>query len=119
MEEQPSSEAVLPSSQVSIPTRMMLSPQIAGAPSVSDTSARTLARMVTAFWSLPKMPAPARPSTRTTTVLPTTAPGSRMTAVSTPEVSGRGCLGRVPGVNAAALPTVPEKASAVSIRRES
>ncbi|MEP6652413.1 MAG: hypothetical protein ABJA82_03590 [Myxococcales bacterium] len=115
--EQPSPEAVLPSSQVSIPTRIMLSPQIAGAPRVRDTSARTLARMVTGCWSLATTVAPARPSTRSTTVLPATAPGSRMTAVSTPEVvSGRGSLGRVPGANAAVPPTVPEKASVVSSR---
>jgi hypothetical protein len=104
----------LPSSQSSIPSRTVPSPQIAGAPSVNVTAVSSPRRTTTGCCSLAAIVAPARPSTRSRTVVPATASGSSTTAVSWPLVSGRGGSGSEPGAKAGASPTVPEMASAVS-----
>ena len=113
--EQPSPEVVFPSSQVSIPGRMTRSPHTAGAPRVTVTSTRCMARTATgACCPLADAFAPARPSTRTVTVFPSTLAGRRMVAVSWPLVSALGGLGSVSVGNASASPEITEIASAVS-----
>ena len=64
--EHPSPAAVFPSSQVSIPARIVLSPQTAGAPRVSSRSTSRPRSIMTSFWSEPATePACVRPSTLT------------------------------------------------------
>ena len=60
------------------------------------------------------MVAPARPSTRTSKVCPTSPSASNSEAVSCPLVSRRGCSGKLPGWNAGWPSAVPDKASEVS-----
>jgi len=93
----------------------MPSPQTAGLPSVivSDTSSPVLS--ATACCWLPTTAVPARPSTRTATVVPPNVAGTRITALSDVGFSGRGGLGRTSGANAGApLAVVAENASLVS-----
>jgi hypothetical protein len=60
--EQPSPETVFPSSHSSIGLRRRASPQIAGAPSISDRFTSWPDSMVTTCCSLPTITLPARPS---------------------------------------------------------
>jgi hypothetical protein len=94
--EQPSPDAVLPSSHSSSGDRRIPSPQIAGVPRVRVALTISPRRTATACWSLPTIASPARPSTRRSTVVPASASGSSKTAVSSPLVSGRGGSGTVP-----------------------
>jgi hypothetical protein len=112
--EQPSPDRVFPSSHSSIGARTRLSPQIAGAPRVSVTATSCAALITTGCWSVPTTVASARPSTRTATVVPSSASGSRIAAVSWPLASARGGSGSVPGAKAGAPPARPEIPSAVS-----
>lgn len=109
--EQPSPASALPSSHCSMPGRIVLSPQTAGAPSVSDAFVSLPRWMTIACCSEATIAAPARPSTRRSTVFPASSAGSRTTAVSLPLPRGRGGLGRVPGAKAWARSAVPEIAS--------
>jgi hypothetical protein len=111
--EQPSPDTTLPSSHSSIPPRRCPSPQIAGSPSVKVSFTSWPARTTTACWSLPTMTSPARPSTRTSTVVSARASGSSRTAVSSPLVRGRGGFGKDPGGNAGWSPIHPETAKDV------
>jgi hypothetical protein len=114
--EQPSPGRVLPSSHVSIGARTTPSPQMAGAPRVSVTLTIAPWISATACCWLATTVAPARPSTRRSTVEPPSSDGRTMLAVSAPVVRGRGGSGSVPGENAG-IPAavVPEMASAVRL----
>jgi hypothetical protein len=88
---------------------------MAGSPSVkvNDTTSPVLS--ATACCWLPATVVPARPSTRTVTVVPPNAAGTRITALSDVGFSGREGLGKTSGANAGApLAVVAENASAVS-----
>jgi hypothetical protein len=120
VDEQPSSDVVLPSSHSSMPERTTPSPQIAGSPSVSETPTSWPSCTANACWSLPTTsPLATSPSTRRSTVIPARLSGSSTAAVSCPLVSGRGGLGSVPVGNAVWSPSVPEIRSEVRFSRGS
>jgi hypothetical protein len=98
-----------------MPGRTIMSPQMAGGPSVTTTSTNRPACTITDVCSEPTTAEPARPSTRTITVWPASASASRIVAVSVPDVSGRGGLGSVPVGNAVFPSEVnPDSPSVVS-----
>ena len=109
--EHPSPDTALPSSHPSIPARTVPSPQMAGAPSVSVTFSSLAPSTRTDSWADARIVAPARPSTRNSTVFPASVSGRRITAVSRPLCKGRGGSGKAPGVKAGAPSTVPDIAS--------
>ena len=95
--EHPSPDTALPSSHPSIPARTALSPQMAGAPSVSATFASLARSTRTDSWADPTIVAPARPSTRNSTVFPARVSGRRITAVSRPLCRGPRGIGQGAG----------------------
>jgi hypothetical protein len=89
--------------------------QAACATSVSVTVTRAPIWSATVCCAPATTVVPARPSTRRRIDVPPSAAGSRIDAVSSPLVRGRGESGRVPGENATAPPVVvPETTSEVS-----
>ena len=88
--EHPSPDAALPSSHSSSPSRTVLSPQMAGAPSVSVTFSSLARSTRTDACADARIVAPARPSTRNSTVFPASVSGRRITTVSRPLSRGRG-----------------------------
>ena len=101
VDEQPSSDVVLPSSHSSMPERTTPSPQMAASPSVIETLTSWPSCTANACWSLATtIPSATKPSTRRSTVIPARLSGSSTAAVSCPLVSRRGGLGSVPIGNA-------------------
>jgi hypothetical protein len=90
---------------------------MAGAPSVKIALTIWPATTATGCCSLPTTVIPARPSTRSRTVVPASVGGRTTVAVSWPLVSGRGGSGSVPGEKAGEPSlAVPEIASTVNAR---